>query len=89
MTLTFNNDAIFIQEVIDEGQMNRTRIIENTIPNTDVITPLMIEKQIRDERGQSAEQAIVSNNYHNIFFLDKQLMNTSQEYLSRIKTTVE
>jgi hypothetical protein len=27
MTLTFNNDAIFIQEVIDEGQMNRTSIM--------------------------------------------------------------
>jgi molecular chaperone GrpE (heat shock protein) len=69
--------------------MNRTSIIENMIPETDSIAQLILEKQTRDERGQSAEQATVSNNYHNIFFLDKQLMNTSQEYLSRIQATVE
>jgi hypothetical protein len=71
LNLARNHEAIFVQEIIEEGPLSRTRIDENMIPDTVSVAQLILEKQTRDERGQSAEQAIVSNNYHNIFILDK------------------
>jgi hypothetical protein len=54
LNLTSNNEAIFVQEMIDEGPMNRTNLTDNMIPDTSVIAPLILEKQARDERGRSA-----------------------------------
>jgi hypothetical protein len=88
--LVSNNEAIFVQEIINEGPLNRTSITDNIIPDTTLIAPLILEKQTRvDERRNSAEQEIVSNNYHNIFKLNEQLVNTSQNYLSQIQAAVE
>jgi hypothetical protein len=90
LNLASNNDTIFIQEVVEEGPFSRTSITENLIPDTTYIGPLILEQQTRtDERRNSIEQIIISNNYHNIFNLDKQLVKTSQNYLNEIQTAVQ
>jgi hypothetical protein len=85
-----DNEMIFAQEIFEEGPINRTNITDNMVPDTTFITPLILERQTRvDERRNSAEQEIVSNNYHNIFKLNEQLVNTSQNYLSQIQAAIE
>jgi hypothetical protein len=57
LNLVSDNEAIFAQQVIEEGPINRTNITDNMIPDTTFITPLILEKQTRvDERRNSAEQ---------------------------------
>jgi hypothetical protein len=90
LNLMNNNELIFAQQIIEEEPTNRTIITDNMIPDTTFITPLIIERQTRtDERRTSAEKEIVTNNYHNIFNLDVQLLNTSQNYLNQIQEAVE
>jgi F0F1-type ATP synthase delta subunit len=48
----------------------------------------MEQDGIIDERRKSAKQAIITNNYHNIFEFNVTLMNTSQNYLSQISNLI-
>jgi prophage DNA circulation protein len=60
------------------------------IPDNSFLTPLIAERQVRtEERGISAEQEIISRNYHNIFNLNELLVNISQNYLQQIIEAVE
>jgi hypothetical protein len=60
LNLVSNNEAIFVQEIINEGPLNRTSITDNMIPDTSFITSLILEKQTRvDERRNSTEQEII------------------------------
>jgi hypothetical protein len=90
LNLVSNNEQIFAPQIIEEEPTNRTNIIDNMKPDTSFITPLFIRRQARtDERKTSAEQEIISNNYHNIFNLNKLQVNTSQNYLKQIAEGVE
>jgi hypothetical protein len=90
LNLVNNNELIFAQQIIEEEPTNRTNITDNMIPDITFITLLIIERQTRtDKRRTSAEQEIITNNYHNIFNLNKLLVNPSQNYLNQIKEAVQ
>jgi hypothetical protein len=90
LNLANNNELIFACQITEEEPLSRTNITENMIPDNTLITPLITERQARiEERGISAEQEIISRNYHNIFYLNQLLVNTSQNYLQQIVEAVE
>jgi hypothetical protein len=85
------NEQEFLFQITEEEPINRKNIIENLIPDNTFVSPLMIERENRtliDDRRISAEQAIISNNYHNIFELNTTLINTSQVYFQQTSETM-
>jgi hypothetical protein len=78
------NEQEFILQIVEEERIiKRINIIENLIPDNTYIDLLIRERKNRtliDKKRKSAEQVIISNNYHNILELNITLVNIFQTY---------